>query len=127
MCPRAILKWLLPRPTVADEDDVGVVLDEAQAKQILDLGPVDLLRPAPVELIQGLEHREAGQSHPPLDTAVFAPVGLAFDEPRQIMDVGPLLGAGLLCQGFEVLEQIGQFEARQVRAQRIAGAFRMVV
>ena len=95
----------------ADEDDVGVVLDEAQAKEVLDLGSVDLLRPAPVELIEGLEHREAGQSHAPLDAALFAPVGLAFDEPRQILDVGPLLGTGLLCQGFKVLVQKGQFES----------------
>ena len=34
---------------VGDEDDVGVVLNKAQAEEILDLGPVDLLRPAPIE------------------------------------------------------------------------------
>lgn len=102
-----------------DEDHVGVVLDEAQAKQVLDLGPVDLLRPVPVELIEALEHREARQSDAPLDAALFAPVGLALDEPRQKLDVGPLLGSGLLRQGFEVLAHKGQFESFQVGAQRI--------
>src|SRR3972149_3462286 len=95
---------------VGDEDDVGVLLDEAQAEQILDLESVDLLRPAPIELIEGLEYRKAGETNPPLDTAVFSPVGLAFDEPRQILDVSPLLGSGLLCLGFKVLAQIRQIE-----------------
>src|SRR5207253_7626780 len=94
-------------------------LDEAQAEEIVDLRSVDLLWPAPIELIEGLEYRKAGEPHPPLDTAVFAPVGLAFDQPRQIFDVRPLFGARLLGQRFKVLEHIRQFEARQVRAQWI--------
>src|ERR1035438_8956845 len=104
---------------VGNEDHVGLVLDEAQAEEVLDLRSVDLPRPAPVELIEGLEYRKAGEPHAALDTAVFAPVGLAFDQSRQIFDVRPLFGARLLGQRFEVLEQIRQFEARQVRAQRI--------
>ena len=82
---------------VGDEDDVGVVLDEAQAEQILDLWSVDLLRPAPIELIESLEYRKAGVTNPALNAAVFASVGLAFDETRQVLDVSPLLGTGLLC------------------------------
>ena len=104
---------------VGDEDDVGVVLDETQAEQILNLRSVDLLRPAPIELIEGLEYRKAGVTNPALDAAVFVPVGLAFDEPRQILDVRALLGTGLLRQGFKVFEQVRQFEARQLRPQRI--------
>lgn len=86
----------LAQANVGDEDHVGLVLDKAQAEEILDLGPIDLLRPAPVELVEGLEYREAGEPHPSLDTAVFTPVGLAFDQPRQIVDVRPLFGACLL-------------------------------
>jgi len=70
-------------------------------------------------LIEGLEHRKAGELDASLDAAVFAPVGFAFDQPRQILDGGPLLGSSLLGQGFKVLEQIWQFERRQVHAQRI--------
>ena len=39
----------------AQEDGVGFLLDEVQAEEVLDLRPVDLLRPAPLELIEGLE------------------------------------------------------------------------
>src|SRR4030067_2682528 len=95
----------LAQADVGDEDDVGVLLDEAQAEQILDLEWVDLLRPAPIELIEGLEYRKAGETNPALDTAVFSPVGLAFDEPRQILDVSPLLGSGLLCLGVKEPEE----------------------
>ena len=86
----------LAQADVGDEDDIGLVLDEAQAEEILNLRPVDLLRPAPVELIDGLEYRKAGERDPAQDTAVFAVVGLAFDQARQILDVRPLLGASRL-------------------------------
>jgi len=101
---------------VGNEDHVGLVLDEAQAEEIEDLGPIDLLRPAPVELIEGFEHGESGARDPALDAAVFALVGLAFDQSRQIFDVRPLLGGRLLGQGFKVFEQMRQFEARQLGA-----------
>lgn len=88
---------------VADEDDVGFVLDEAQTEQVLNLGPVDFLRPGPVELVECFDHREAGQPDSALDAAIFAPVGLALDQARQIIHMGPLFGTGLLSQGVEVL------------------------
>ena len=84
----------LAQPDVGNEQHVGLVGDELQTEQMLDLGPVDLLRPAPIELVDGLEHREAGQPHPALHTAVFAPAGFTFGQPRQIVEVRPLLGSG---------------------------------
>jgi hypothetical protein len=36
------------RTHVGDEGHVALVLDEAQAEEVLDLGSVDLLRPTPV-------------------------------------------------------------------------------
>jgi hypothetical protein len=56
---------------IGNEDHVGVVLNEAQAKEILNLWPVDLLRPTPVERVERLEHRESGQPDPSLDAPVF--------------------------------------------------------
>ncbi len=101
---------------VGNEDHVALVLDEAQSEEILNLGSVDFSRPAPLERIEGLDHRKAGQPHPSLDTAVFAGMRLAFDQSRQIVDVRPLLGARLLRQGLKAFEQMGQFEARQLAA-----------
>ena len=115
--PKGDTQMAFTQADVGNEDHVGLFLDKAQAEQVLDLWPVDLLRPAPVELIEGLEHRKAGESDPSLDTAVFAPVGLALDESRQIVDMRPLFGSGFLDQRFKVLEHIRQLETRQVRAQ----------
>jgi hypothetical protein len=44
----------------AHKDDVGVVFQESQPEEVLDLWPVDFPGPVPVELFQGFEHREAG-------------------------------------------------------------------
>src|SRR3569833_1068735 len=37
----------------AQEKHIGLLLDELEMEQVLDLGPVDFLRPAPLKLIQG--------------------------------------------------------------------------
>jgi hypothetical protein len=42
----------------AQEKHIGLLLDEVEMEQVLDLRPVDLLRPTPLELIQGLEQRK---------------------------------------------------------------------
>jgi hypothetical protein len=44
--------------------------------------------------------------YPSLDAAVFAGMRFAFDQPRQIVDMRPLLGSRFLGQGFEAFEQI---------------------
>jgi len=63
------------------------ILDETQAKEILDLRPVDLRRPTPLELIERLEHRQSSQPNAPLDAAIFTGMRLPFDQARQILDV----------------------------------------
>ena len=45
---------------VAQEDDIGLVSQELQAKEVLDGQTVDFLGPDPVELFEGFEDREAG-------------------------------------------------------------------
>ena len=86
----------LAQTDAADEDHVDLLFDEGEAEQVLDLGAVDLLGPGPVELFEGLEHREAGELDAPSDAALLAPVRLAFDQSAEEVDVGPLLGGGLL-------------------------------
>ena len=44
----------LAEPDTGDEDGVGLLRDEAEAKEVLYLRAVDLLRPVPLELIKGL-------------------------------------------------------------------------
>jgi hypothetical protein len=42
----------------ADDDDVGFVLDELEAEEVLHGQSVDFGRPGEVELLEGFEHRE---------------------------------------------------------------------
>ena len=72
--PRAIARCGLPEADVADQDDVGLGCDEGQAEQVLDVRAVDLLGPAPLEVIEGFEHGEARFLDPSLDAAVLAQV-----------------------------------------------------
>src|SRR5580658_6622075 len=44
----------------ADQDGVALVADEAEAEEVLHGLAVDLRRPGEVELLEGLEHGEAG-------------------------------------------------------------------
>jgi hypothetical protein len=69
----------LAKPDATEEDHVGSLFDEVQAKQILDLQPIDLAGPVPFEQIARLEHREAGERDPPGDTAILATMRLTFD------------------------------------------------
>ena len=64
----------------AQEDDVGFFLDELEAEEVLDLEAVDFLGPVPAELFEGLDDGEAGGFDAPLDGALAAQGGFAFDE-----------------------------------------------
>ena len=69
--------------------DPGFLLDKVQAEQILDLRSVDLLRPTPLELIQGLEHREAGTPDALREAFILAARHFAFDQTLQVIEVLP--------------------------------------
>jgi hypothetical protein len=69
-----------PQTHAAEEDDIGLFLDEGEAEEVLDLEPVDLFGPTPLELLKGFEHGEAGEPDMALDTTVLAQVSFAFEE-----------------------------------------------
>ena len=64
----------------AHENDVGLVLEEGEAKKVLHLGAIDLFGPAPVELLQRLNYREARRLDAALRGPVFAPERFALDQ-----------------------------------------------
>ena len=64
----------------AEQDDVGVIPDELEAEEILDLKAVDLFGPVPAEGVEGLDDGEAGALDAAGDGAVGAQVGFALDE-----------------------------------------------
>ncbi len=63
----------------APENDVGLVLEEAKAEEILRLGTIDLLGPGPVELCEGFEDREPCRLDGTLRGPIFSPARFAFD------------------------------------------------
>ena len=107
----------LAEADIADHHDVGPGGDEVQAKQVLYLQAVDLFWPAPLEIIEGFDDREARIDEPALGASRVPPGKLAVDELGQIVDVGPLLLGGLACQGVIVLVDVLQAHALQLRVQ----------
>ena len=64
--------------------DVGFLGDELQAKEILNLEPVDFLGPVPAELFESFEDGEASGFDAALNDALAALGVFAFDQPTQI-------------------------------------------
>ena len=86
----------LTQPDGAQEDHVGMALQELQAEEVLDLETIDLLGPVELELFEGFDDREAGGLNAPLDQALMALVVFALHQTTQILDMIPLVFGGLL-------------------------------
>ena len=84
--------------------------EELQAEQLLHLGPVDLLRPAPVEAIQGFDARQAGRLHPAGHQRRVAACRLAGHQLLEQAAMGPRLARRLRHQVRIVLQEIPQLQ-----------------
>ena len=71
-------KVSLSEADASNENGIGFFVEETQPKEMLNLGPVDLFWPAPVELVQGLDHWETSGVDSPLQGAFFASGTFAF-------------------------------------------------
>ena len=76
------------------EDDVGVVLEECQAHEVLKLRAVDLFGPGPVVGVEGLEDGEAGGLDAPFDAVFPSPMRFALQEVGEIVRIGPVVLEG---------------------------------
>jgi hypothetical protein len=81
----------LAQADAGDEHHVGVLGHKVQVEEVLYLRPVDLGGPVPVELVDGLEHGEAGQADATLHAPVFAGGGFAVEQLGEVVDVRPVL------------------------------------
>ena len=77
----------LAQAHAGDEHHVGVLGHEVQVEEVLNLRPVDLGGPVPVELVDGLEHREAGLADAALHAPVLAGGGFAVEQLGEVVDV----------------------------------------
>jgi hypothetical protein len=85
-------------------------LEEAEAKEVLHLGAIDLLGPVPIERVEGLEERKPGRGNSPSDRAVLATVVFSFDELSKILLVSPMVTGGLIGQVLVMVRDKGQTE-----------------
>ena len=89
------------------------MLDKLQTEQILDLRPIDFLRPVPLELIERLEDREACEADASLQALILAPGDLALDQALEVVERRPLLFGGGLREFMIVGTHVGQLQSRQ--------------
>jgi hypothetical protein len=76
-----------------DEHDVGGRAQPVEGEEILDLGAIDLLRPAPVEVGDGLEGAQAGAAQAALEPAAcafFVLPGKELGEPGLMLGLLPV-------------------------------------
>ena len=110
----------LPQTDGAEEQDVPLVLQEAQPEQLLNLRPVDPFGPDPTELVKGFEDREAGLFEAPGNPVAVEAVPFALHEVLKELVRGPFLASGLGGQGLVIFDaprqaqigkQFGEFHA----------------
>ncbi len=102
-----------------EEDDVGFVVDELEAEEILDLQTVDLLGPVPAEGVEGFDDGEARGLDAPGDAAVGAQGGFAFDELGEVVEVGQGVFGGGGGEGLAVLSEEGQAQGVEVGVEKV--------
>jgi hypothetical protein len=100
----------LSDPDASKQNDIGFVFEELESEEVLDGHAVDLLGPAPLELIEGLEDREPCQSDFALNGAVVAGVDFSEGEALEVLEVYPVVADGLVGQSFVMVEHEGKIE-----------------
>jgi hypothetical protein len=86
----------------ADEDHVGFILHELEAKKILNLSAVDFAGPVEVELLQKFYDREASLLDTPLGGAILPRLRFTVNELGEEVQMRPLALPGLTGQFLEV-------------------------
>jgi len=93
-----------PKANSACENNVGMVFEEGQTEEVLDLGAVDFLGPGPVKLLESFDGRKMSGGNASLEGLLFATLGFAVDEPGQIFGGEPLFLGGLSSQDLVVCQ-----------------------
>ena len=85
----------------------------------MDLRTVDLLRPGPLELIEGFGEREAGAADSLSEALVLAPGDLALDQALQVFEMVPVLFGGGLGELVVVCTDERQLQPQQELVERV--------
>lgn len=98
----------LSEADACQEDDIGFVFDELESEQVLYGQSVDFVWPVPLKLLKGLAAGKSCESDFTLNGAVPPGVELTEGKVLKVVDVVPLIGGGLLGQGFTMLKHEGK-------------------
>ncbi len=74
------------QPDGSKKDDVGLLRQELQTEEVLNLEAIDFLGPIPMELLQGFENRKARSLDAQLDGVLEPLLVLAVDEPAEVIN-----------------------------------------
>ena len=107
----------------SQKHDVSFLSDELEAKEVLNLKPVDFFGMIPMELFQGFDHRDAGILDPALDSALALLVVFAFDEAAEIFLVIPVLSGSLGGHRPMLITYKFQFEIFEVVLKQVGWRF----
>jgi len=102
----------------AQKDDVGLVTEELEAEEVLDLEAVDFFGPVPAELFEGFQDGEAGLLDAALDEALEALVVFALDQALEVLKVVVVLFGGQAGGLLVVLLDVGQLEVIELAGQK---------
>ncbi len=95
---------------------------KARWKRFWTLQSIDLLRPAPVEFIQGFDHGEAGEPDAALNSAVLSEMSLSLDEPFEVLYMGPSVFGRFFSERLMLFPDVRKSQVLQVGAQPLGCA-----
>ena len=101
----------------ADQQQIGLVLDEPQRREVLDQAAVQRGLGAEVELVERVAGGELGEAQSALEAALLDGVDFVGEQVVQELGVGGLVALGLLERGRELLGDGAQAQVVEVRAQ----------
>jgi len=98
----------------AEQDEVGMIFNELEAEEVLDLEAVDLFGPVPAEGVEGFDDGEAGALDASGDGAIGPLRGFPFDEPGEVVEVAEGAFGGGGGKRLAVLFEVGQAQGGEV-------------
>ena len=96
-----------------------MIVNELELEEVLNLEPVDFLRPVPAERVEGLDDGEAGGLDAPGDGALVAQGRLALDELLQVAEMGDGVFRGGGGQGLAMLPEEGQAQGVEAGVEEV--------
>jgi len=101
---------------LADQQDIGFVLDEAQRGEVFDQAPIQGWLGAEVELIEGAPRGQLGKAQSALQAALLDRGDFVGEQVVQELGVGGLVALSVFERGRESLGDSAQAQVMHVRA-----------